>query len=225
MSIEEELFKKTKPDFNKIIAYGFKQDNEEYKYSYHIMNNTFKVDITINKEGRVKGKIYDIAFNDEYTNFRLKDITGSFGIKVKNEFIKLLTDIKKHCFIEEPFKSTQTNKIVKYIQEKYQDKPEFEWEKFPGFATFKNKDTKKWYALIMNISKNKIEGDTLEEIEILNLKLNPLEIEKLLKQKGFYPAYHMNKKHWLTTILDSSIPDETIFPLIDESYSYAKKKK
>ena len=65
MTIEEELFRKTKINLEKISKYGFKKHNFLYKYSKKIMNNTFRVDIEINNNGIVKGKVYDVSFGDE----------------------------------------------------------------------------------------------------------------------------------------------------------------
>ena len=225
MTIEEELFRKTKIDFNKISKYGFKKDKSLYKYSKNIMNNTFRVDIEINNDGIVKGKVYDLTFGDEYTNFRIEDSTGSFVGQVRDEFKNVLKDIRKNCFIREDFLYEQSNRITKAIKEKYGDEPEFEWEKFPGYATFRNKDSKKWYGIIMNIDKSKLGENTTGEIEIINIKLEPNEIEYLLKQDGFYPAYHMNKKSWITIILNSTVTDEKIMSLIEKSYSYTVTNK
>ncbi len=72
MTIEEEVFRKTKIDFDKIAEYGFKKEKNVYKYSKNIMNNTFRVDIEIGNDGIVKGKVYDLSFGDEYTNFRIE---------------------------------------------------------------------------------------------------------------------------------------------------------
>lgn len=36
--------------------------------------------------------------------------------------------------------------------------------------------------------------------------------------KGFCPAYHMNKEHWLTLILDGSLPIEEVLDIVDTSY-------
>ncbi len=38
------------------------------------------------------------------------------------------------------------------------------------------------------------------------------------------PAYHMNKTHWNSIILDGSIPDEDVHRMIKESYDLTKKK-
>ena len=77
----------------------------------------------------------------------------------------------------------------------------------------------------MNLDKSKLDKKSTGEIEIINIKLEPHEIENLLKQDGFYPAYHMNKKNWITVILNNTISDENIMSLIDKSYSYTVVNK
>ena len=39
------------------------------------------------------------------------------------------------------------------------------------------------------------------------------------------PAYHQNKEHWNSIILDGSIPDEEINRMIAESYDLVVKKR
>ena len=220
MTIEEEVFRKTKIDFDKLSEYGFQKEKSLYKYSKNIMDNTFRVDIEINHDGIVKGKVYDLAFGDEYMNFRIEDSTGSFVGQVREEFENLLKDMRSHCFMREAFQYEQANRITKAIKEKYGDEPEFEWEKFPGYATFRNRNSKKWYGIIMNLDKSKLSKSSAGEVEIVNIKLEPKEIEYLLEQDGFYPAYHMNKKNWITVILNDTISDERIMSLMEKSYSY-----
>ncbi len=222
MTIEEELFRKTKIDFDKISKYGFKKEKSLYKYSKNIMDNTFRVDVEIDNKGIVKGKVFDLSFEDEYTNFRI-DSTGSFVKQVRKEFEDILKDIRSNCFTNNSFIYEQTNRIAQAIKEKYKDEPEFEWDKFPGFATFRNKDSKKWYGIIMNIDMSKLDKNLSGEVEIIDVRLEPSEIEHLLKKDGFYPAYHMNKKNWITIVLNNTISDNDILSLIDKSYLYTKK--
>ncbi len=223
MTIEEEIFKNEKINFNKLIKYGFKKENNLYFYSQNILNNTFRVDIYIDDKEIVKGKIYDLTFKEEYFNFRIKDFTGSFIEQVREKYIKILEDIKNKCSIKEQFKFNQTNRIVEQIKKVYKDEPEFKWIKFPNYAIFRNFFSQKWYSVIMNIPKNKIGLNSEEEIEIINLKLNPEKIKDLLKQKGFYPAYHMNKKNWLTITLDNTLTDDDLMKLINQSYNLTIK--
>ncbi len=225
MTMEDELFKRTKMDVNKIIKYGFTKDKSSYKYSKNIMDNSFRVDIEINNAGIVNGKVYDLAFGEEYTNFRVEGSIGSFASRVKEEFENILKDIKDNCFIREDFIYDQSNRIAKAIKDKYGDEPEFEWEKFPGYATFKNQDSKKWYGIIMNLDKNKLDKKAKGEVEIINIKLEPREIEDLLKLDGFYPAYHMNKKSWISIILNDTLTDELIMSLIEKSHAFTVTNK
>ncbi len=220
MLVEEEIFKKTKVDLKKIVKYGFKKEGPLYKYSKNIINDSFRVDVEINSEGQVKAKVFDLSFLEEYTNYRIEKSTGSFVSRVREELKNILKDIKDKCFIKKFFISLQANRIANKIFEEYGDEPNFEWEKFPGYATFRNKDSKKWYGIIMNINKNKLDEKSKEEVEIIDIKLNPKKIENLLKRKGFYPAYHMNKKSWITIVLNNTIADTLIMDLIKESYLY-----
>ena len=56
MTIEEEIFKRTKVDFDKLLRYGFKMDKSLYKYSKNIIDNSFRIDVEIDKNGIVSGK-------------------------------------------------------------------------------------------------------------------------------------------------------------------------
>lgn len=225
MTIEEEIFKKSKADFNKITKYGFKKDKKVYKFSKKIMNETFEINIEIDVEGNVKGKVIDLSFEDEYTNFRIETARGAFAGEVRTEFESLLKDIENKCFTKENFLFEQTNRITNLIKEKYGDEPEFKWENDSGSATFSNKISKKWYGIIMTPDKSKLDEKVSGRIEVINVKLEPEKIEKLIQREGFYPAYHMNKKSWITIILDNTISDKEIMELIEESFSYTITKK
>ena len=74
----------------------------------------------------------------------------------------------------------------------------------------------------MNINKTKLGKENIK-VEIINVKLNPEKIKQLIIKKGYYPAYHMNKKNWITITLDDTLEDEIIEKLIDESYELVKK--
>ncbi len=223
MKIEEEMFKKSKPIKQKLSKYGFKKENNIYKIEKTFMNNSFKAIITIEKEN-IKGKIIDLEFNEEYTNIRVENTKGEFVNKVKNEYKKILQDIKNNCFETKYFIGDQANRITDYILNKYNDKPEFLWEKYEDFGVFRNQINKKWYAIIMNINKSVLKEKDNKQIDILNIKTDEKTIEKLIKQKGYYKAYHMNKKNWLTITLDETIKDEIIKKQIDESYSLIANK-
>ncbi|HEY9007853.1 MAG TPA: MmcQ/YjbR family DNA-binding protein [Ohtaekwangia sp.] len=63
---------------------------------------------------------------------------------------------------------------------------------------------------------------TLADIELfesINLKVDPEQGAALREQyTAVQPGYHMNKKHWITVIMDGSVPDKFIRQWIDDSY-------
>ena len=215
--IEDEVFKKEKLNKNKLLKYGFVKEKNMYKYSKEFMNGTFRADIFIDEKGKVTGKVYDLGLEEEYTNFRIKYVIGEFVNSVKEEYTKILEDVRNNCFEKEAFIFSQSNRMANFINEKYNVKPEFLWDKFPNYGVFRNNMNSKWFAVIMDIDKSKIIPKENGKIEILNLKLDN-EIEKYLNGKGFYKAYHMSKKNWISIILNDTLPDEEIINLIDISY-------
>ena len=223
MNLEEEIFKKSNVNFKKVKEYGFIETKDNYTYEKEFLNNEFKAIINIDKEGKVKGKVIDLSLNEEYLNIRIKSQDGSFVNKVRNSYKDILIDIKNKCFNTETFIFKQTNRITNYIINKYKDNPEFLWDKYPGCGIFRNKNNNKWYAIVMNIDKSKIDNKT-GEIEIINVKLEEETISNLINKKGYYKAYHMNKKSWITIILDDTLTDKEITKLIDESYNIIDNK-
>lgn len=54
----------------------------------------------------------------------------------------------------------------------------------------------------------------------LNLKVDPdIKYFWSREYKAVQPAYHENKKHWMTVVLDGSIPEEEVKRMITESYT------
>lgn len=220
--MEYELFKKCVFDYSKLLKYGFKEENNIYYYEKYILDNNYKICIKI-ENNNVIGKIYDLIFNDEYLNLNV-DSNLSFNNKIKEEYIKVLKDIKVKCTKESLFVFKQSNEITNYIKRKYKVNPEFLWDKSTGNGVFRNKNKKKWFGIILSVSKDKLDSKYKQEIiEVINLKLDETMIKELIKMDGFYRAYHMNKKSWISIILDNTLDNEIIYSLIDQSYNNVNK--
>lgn len=112
--------------------------------------------------------------------------------------------------------------ILVYVKRKFNTDPDYPWVKHPNYAVLRHKDNRKWYGIIMNVSKKKLGIIGEENIEILNLKCEP-ELKGILRNHpSILPAYHMNKEYWITIILNSNFPEENIYNLIDLSYDLTK---
>lgn len=121
----------------------------------------------------------------------------------------------------------EVNKMVRkqlqqFILETYGAYEEYPWNKYPNYVVFRHNSNHKWFALIMDISKEKLGFSERDPIDVLNVKCEPLIIGSLRGEPGIYPAYHMNKANWISIALDSSVSDERIKWLLDMSYDLTK---
>ena len=92
-------------------------------------------------------------------------------------------------------------------------------------TVLRHTDTGKWFGIIMNICGNKVGLDSDIRVDVLNVKCKPEDTFTAREiSSGIIPAYHMNKKHWLTILLDGSVPNEQIAQILNISYELTKKR-
>lgn len=212
--MEDEVFKKCIFIPEKLREFGF---NKDFVYEKEILNKEFKIVLRYNK--KIEGKIIDQSTKEEYINYRIDAYSGEFVNRIRNEYRSILEEIKEKCTIQKRFAYTQTNRINKLIYNLYQDNPVFLWD--DDNAVYRNSLNNKWYGIVMPINKNKLCNED-KNIEVINVKLPPKLINELLKKDGYYKAYHMNKKYWLTISLDDTIKDNDIIELIKISHTYTE---
>lgn len=121
--------------------------------------------------------------------------------------------------------------IIKEAKKRYGVSPEYLWAKFPKDAVLRHMDNKKWFAVIMDVERNKLgisavgEEDRDEVVEILDVKAEPEMVGLLTAARGFFPGYHMNKKYWITVLLDGTVDKEQILFLLDNSFALTESKQ
>ena len=116
--------------------------------------------------------------------------------------------------------------ITDHIAQQYGVEPEFPWDSTPEAAVFRHQDNRKWFALIMNVRRETLGFEGKEVIPVINLKIDDIFLrEMILSEDGIIPAYHMNKRHWVTVLLDGSVPAERVFELIGVSYEATSRKR
>ena len=223
MKILNKLLTNKTIDYNKLIEYGFTLKNKKYIYEKILSNKHFKVIVEITKEIQI-AKVYDLDVDDEYVLVDVPNASGDFVGKIREEYNSIITDIINKCTNMNVFKSVQTQEIISYIKDKYNDDLEFLWEKYPDAAIWRNKNNNKWYGLLMRISQNKLGINSDELIEIIDLRYPKETINEILSCKGVYPGYHMNKKSWITITLDNTVDNKEIFTLIKQSYAISEMK-
>lgn len=218
----KDFIKDKKIDLKRLKKFGFKLKDNSYYYTTSLLKNQFEMCVKINVDNSIFTEIIDVETSEPYVLHLLETKRNAYGEKVYKTYSEVLEKIKKECFEDEIFKTDYTKEVVDYVKNKYGDELEFLWEKSPKTAVVRRKNSNKWYALILTLSKRKLNLDSDEAVEIINLHNSPEEIEKLIDNKRYFPAYHMNKKHWCTICLDGTIKLEKIYRLIDISYELAK---
>lgn len=222
MTIEKDLFARATPDFTQLIAYGFLRVGDDYQLSKAFFNGDFRADISISQHGEVSARVIEVSTDSEYDNLHIYAQKGAFVNSVREAYRQLLTDILDYGFIKRRFFSDQANRLSAQIAEKWNETPDAPFKKYPQTGVFRNPDNQKWYALITTVSQGKFEpnldkDNSEKRIEIINVKADSERIADLVQRDGIYPAYHMNKKHWITIALDERVSDARLFALISHS--------
>ena len=121
--------------------------------------------------------------------------------------------------------SSQRERITQYIQDTYGTEAEYLWADSPDSAVFRHLASRKWYAIIMGVLPERLGLPAGQALDVMNVKCSTIMIGSLLSTKGFLPAYHMNKNHWISIVLDGSVSDDQITPLLELSYDSVAPKR
>lgn len=114
--------------------------------------------------------------------------------------------------------------FLTYCLEIYGTKADYPFDEDFETAVLRHSDNRKWYALVMRVSRRKFGIQSNEVIDVINLKM-PLEMcGSFGKSDGVYPAYHMNKLHWISVLLPDASDDVVQF-LANASFEATKDKR
>lgn len=109
-------------------------------------------------------------------------------------------------------------KVFDYVKENYDIEPEQPWDNYPNYRVLRHSDNDKWFALIMDVDKEKVGLDGEERIDVLDVKYDSNKIQDVKKETGITDGYHMDKDNWISIILDSGISEGKIQSVIDNSF-------
>ena len=111
------------------------------------------------------------------------------------------------------------NKVADYILNTYGVEADHPFATTPCNAIFRNQRNRKWFAVLLgNLPKRCLGLNSRETADVLNLKCDPIMTCSLIDHQKIFRAYHMNKEHWISVLLDSPITEDELFFLVDLSY-------
>ena len=114
--------------------------------------------------------------------------------------------------------------IFEYVKKQYGTVPEYLWAQSPDNAVLRHKNGK-WYAVVMSVEKCKLGLEGNEFVDIIDVKCDPEMVGALVQSKGFLPAYYMNKKDWISILLDGTVNEIEILDFLDRSYEQVEREK
>ena len=230
--ITKEVFSRSRPDFHKLQSAGFREEDGVFRCAEVLPGEQFRAELEVAEDGKVTGCVIDLDTGEEYLPIRIEGQTGGFVGQVREDYRTFLEYVRQACFIPVSFIYDQSNRIEARIHRDYGVTAEFPWEKYPGNGTFKCRENGKWFGAILTVAYGKLAGeahssahDEDEIVEVVNLKASPDEIPALTDRPGIFPAWHMNKKHWITVLLTAVTDFEKLCKLTERSYELVNGKK
>ena len=113
--------------------------------------------------------------------------------------------------------------FLKYCSDTYGTSPDYPFDEDFETAVLRHECNRKWYAIVMRVSRRKFGLESDEVIDVVNLKL-PIEMfGSFGAVDGVYPAYHMNKLHWISVLLPDA-PEEVVAFLTNASFDATRAK-
>ena len=216
-----EIFKAYQFNSKKAKEYGFIENQGVWTYSSTILQGDFLMMVTV-EDGDLSFQVYDQETGELYPQVHMESMRGTFVGTVREACLDVLYSIRKACFEVQEFLCPQTKRIMAFVQEKYGNQLEYLWEKSPDTAVLRHEDNQKWYAILMRIPWDRLDKGRDGLVEAVNLKHD--QVADLLSQNGIYPAFHMNKRYWISLPLDDTLTDEKVLELFERSWFLTSKK-
>ena len=114
--------------------------------------------------------------------------------------------------------------LIDYIFDTYSVEPDYPFPRDDVSCVFRHIDNRKWFGIAMVIPYRTLGISRKGNVDILNIKCDPIIAGSLRGKTGFRPAYHMNKDKWITILLDGSAGQQEIKALLDMSYTMTASK-
>ena len=202
---------------DKLIDFGFQFEENILVFQKNILNDAFRMEIRLVSTD-FEIEIYDLDFNEVYSLFSVDSASGEIVTAIREEVKDVLEKIL--CL-----ESVIYEDVLHYVKDQYNStivKPFKTNPDIKALVTPKGK----WYALFLDVEYSKLQKDSLvdSKVKIINLKHLSSEISTVINNRNVFPAYHMNKNHWISVVLDNNIDIEYVKELIELSYNLVNNK-
>ncbi|MBP5288433.1 MAG: MmcQ/YjbR family DNA-binding protein [Clostridia bacterium] len=226
MTLEEEVFRRRRFLPETLEQNGFHRKKEGFEIFAPLMGGDFEAVLTLSDKGEIAGDVIDAGTGESYIPLRAEIFDNAYVNKVRDAYKTWLLGIAERCCGGLSFPSEQANRIAAAIRDRFGVKPDFPWKDNARISTagvFRHGENNKWFALVMDIRRGALlKNEVRDRVDVMNLKMHPDEIPALCQRAGIYPAYHMNRKFWISVTLDGVLADEDVMELVQISFDLTK---
>ena len=239
------IFRSAKINKNSLKAAGFTtSDDNSYELQTPVSNGAFNAVISLSlSEQTLTVHLFDSATGEKYVLFDMPS-HGAFVASLREEVQKIIDDIKAKCFEINDLKDD----YIAWIKSKFGAEPDYPWPDDAPYSFVFRCPNEKWFALVMrikyrqlglisgqakNCSRNFFNASQLntgcqqpytdENVWVVNMKADQDDIPNLIDHKSIFPAWHMNKKHWITVLLTAVTDFDKLCELTDKSFTLVNK--
>ena len=114
--------------------------------------------------------------------------------------------------------------LFEYCLNTYGTSPDYPFDEDFETAVLRHGENRKWYEIVMKVSRRKFGFSSDEVVDVVNLKLPVEMFGSFGAADGVYPAYHMNKLHWISVLLPDTREDVVRF-LVNVSFGATRDKR
>ena len=115
------------------------------------------------------------------------------------------------------------DELLAYVLAHYGTQPDYPFSTDTYRTTpVLRKPSGKWYGIVMSVRRELLGVDGSGTVDLVDVKVDPGTAVLARGAEGVLPAYHMNKTHWVSLLLDGTAPDGLVMELLDESYRITK---
>lgn len=209
------IFRSAKIKMDSLEGAGFTTSNgNNFLLQVPVSNGAFKADITLALSAQtLTVQLFDSATSEKYALFDMPS-HGAFVASLREEVQKIIDDIKAKCFEANDLKDD----YIAWIKSKFGALPDYPWPEDAPYSFVFRCPNEKWFALVMRIKYRQLGLTGDEEVWVVNMKADQNVIPNLIDQKSIFPAWHMNKKHWITILLTAVTDFEKLCELTEKSY-------
>ena len=114
--------------------------------------------------------------------------------------------------------------LERVVAEQYSVSADYPFENDRVTAVFRHTKSRRWFAIAMEVPLCKFFGSSHKKETVLNCKVDPMMLGSFLQNPGVFPAYHMNKKHWIS-ILPQRAETDLIKTVLRISFELTAEKE